>query len=283
MKKVAFIHTNNKQILGALIAKHAIESRLPHGSDVSVRILNVDELPLFQSFHGTKYTFAPNDTRTYNREDLQSFTLSRFMPPKEMGYDGIAIVIDPDIFALTNIEELFQIPMNGHAVLACKKKDAWDTSVMLMDCSKLRHWNIETILTDLKARRRTYMDLMTLHDETASVGELSRVWNHLDEYTDETKIIHMTGRLTQPWRTGLPIDFTRNPAKKLFGIIPREPILKLMGKYPSTYQKHPNPRIEKLFFDLAKAALKDGAFSKEDIKKELSLGHVRKDIEACLA
>jgi hypothetical protein len=283
MKKTAFIHTNNKQLIGALIAKHAIESRLMPGSTISVSIINVDELDIFKEFRGSTYLFTKGDERTYIESDLQSFTLSRFMPPELMGYEGRAVVIDPDIFALTNIEELFELPMGENAILACRKKDAWDTSVMLMDCGRLPHWKIATLLQDLGERKRSYSDIMTMRTETAPIGELSRVWNHLDEYTPETKIIHMTGRLTQPWRTGLPIDFTRNKAKKLFGIIPREPILKLLGKYPSHYQKHPNPKIEQLFFDLAKAALKDGAITRGDINKEIALGHVRPDISECLA
>ncbi len=278
MKQTAFIHTNNKQILGAYLAKHAIESRLPKESTVTVSILNVDEQPVFKAFAHSEYSFTSDEKRTYNPEDLQSFTLSRFMPPELMEYEGKAIVIDPDIFALCNIEELFAYDLKGAAIGVCRKKDAWDTSVMLLDCAKLRHWSIAEILKNLRERTANYMDTMTLRSEKASICEIPRIWNHLDEYTEETKIIHMTGRLTQPWRTGLPIDFTQNKMKKILGVIPREPVLKLLGKYPSTYQKHPNPKIEALFFALVRAAMKDGAITKEIVQKEIDLKHVRPDI-----
>jgi len=115
---------------------------------------------------------------------------------------------------------------------------------MLLDCEKLINWKMSNILQQLQDQKASYMEIMTLKNESKNIKELPRTYNHLDEYTDETKIIHMTGRLTQPWKTGLPIDFTINKAKKILGVIPREPILTLLGKRPSHYQKHPNQKIE---------------------------------------
>ena len=45
-------------------------------------------------------------------EDLQSFTPLRFMPPQLMGYEGRAIVIDPDVFAVGDVYELLT-PRHG--------------------------------------------------------------------------------------------------------------------------------------------------------------------------
>jgi len=153
---------------------------------------------------------------------------------------------------------------------------------MLLDCEKLINWKMSNILQQLQDQKASYMEIMTLKNESKNIKELPRTYNHLDEYTDETKIIHMTGRLTQPWKTGLPIDFTINKAKKILGVIPREPILTLLGKRPSHYQKHPNQKIENLFFDLAREALKDGAITKEFIEEQVTKGNVRKDILQCL-
>lgn len=284
MKKEVFIHTNNKQLLGARVAKFAIESRLSSYRGVEVHIMNVDEMDIFRNFHGTPYLQTKDgDLCTYDKDDLQSFTLSRFMPPELMGYEGRAIVMDPDIFALTNIEELLAFDLGGAAIAACPKKDAWDTSVMLLDCSALTHWKMSSILDDLREKRLTYKDIMTLADETVPVTPLPRIWNDLDMHTSETKMTHMTNRLTQPWKTELPIDFRRNAMPRIFGIIPREPILKVLGKYPSHYEKHPNPKIERLFFDLVKAALADGAITMHDIESEIEKGNVRPDLITALA
>ncbi len=278
MKKI-FIHTNNKQMLGAKLSKYSIERFLPENTDIVVELINVDELDQFKNFAGTKYLFAGTE-RTYNPNDLQSFTLSRFMPPELMGYQGRAVLIDPDIFAVKDISRIFEIDLQGKALACCGKKDAWDTSMMIMDCAKLTHWNIHNILEGLRQKKLDYVhDIITLKKEPAgSVLEVPRIWNNLDTLTEDTYFIHMTDRITQPWRTGLKIDFTINKMPKLFGFIPREPIHKLLGKYPTHYKKHPNQKIEDLFFQITKDAITSDSITKEEIQIEIDKKDVRPDL-----
>lgn len=271
-----FIHTNNKQLFGAVLAEYAIKRGLREPNSIRVEILNVDELPEFQAFAGAPYIRKGREV-TYKRDDLQSFTLSRFMPPERMGYKGRAVVIDPDIFAIGDVSSIFNLDLQGNALAACRKKDAWDSSVMLMDCEKLTHWNIASFLEKLKTKTLDYDTLMALRSEPA-ILELSRDWNNLDTLTPETHFIHMTNRLTQPWKTGLPIDFTRNPMPKIFGFIPREPVHRLLGKYPMHYQPHPKKEVVTFFLDLVRGALNDGVITKEYIQAEINKGHIRKDL-----
>ena len=274
MTNKIFIQANTKQLLGAKIAKYALEKHRQNPASFTVEILNVDEMPLFKKYAGMEFRRG-KETRSLDPEDLQFFTLSRFMPPERMGYTGKAIVIDPDIFALVDMSELFDFDLKGNAIAACRKKDAWDSSVMLLDCGALKHWSIEKILEDLSSSKADYNDVMTLRNE--HVSELPRIYNSLDVLTPETKMLHTTGRLTQPWKTGLPVDFTRNDPGKLFGIWPRIWDLKLRGKWPTTYQPHPDKNIEKFFFELAQKARSDDAISLEEINREISAGNVRKD------
>ena len=65
---------------------------------------------------------------------------------------------------------------------------------------------------------------------------------------------------------------------KIFGIMPREPIQKILGKYPMHYLSHPNKEIETFFFALLKDALREGVLTEDAVKKEVEAGHVRKDI-----
>jgi hypothetical protein len=273
MEKI-FIHTNNKQLLGAKLAKFAIERKLSR--NIPVDYINVDELNIFKSFSGKRYLRNGAEI-SYDPSDLQSFTLSRFMPPELMNYQGKAVVIDPDIFALSDIAELFDLNIGEATVACCSKKGAWDSSVMLMDCNQLQHWNMETFLKKLENKELDYVDIMQLRKE-GNVYDLPRVWNSLDEITPETMMLHTTNRLTQPWKTGLPIDFERNPLPKLFGIIPREPIHKLLGKYPTKYLPHPDKNIENLFFALVKEALGSGKVTESEVQYEISQGHVRADL-----
>jgi hypothetical protein len=260
--RTVFIQANNKQLLGALLAQYAIERNLKTPGSVAVKIMNVDDLSLF---------------RGWREGDLQSFTLSRFLPPELMGYTGKAVVIDPDIFALTDINRLFDTDMGGMGVLACPKRGAWDTSVMLIDCARLTHWNVGAMLADIKAGQRDYGDIISMRYEH-SIGQLPRKWNSLDHLGDGTKMLHTTNRLTQPWKTGLPIDFTRKDPGKLWGVIPRTWIGRIIGSWPSTYQPHPDKRIERFFFGLLRDALRDGAVTEELIQDQIRARYVRTDI-----
>ena len=239
IKNKVFIHTNNKQLLGAKLAEYAILRNLSN-KDIKIIILNVDERQDFKEFIGKSYKRSGKDY-SHKEDDLQSFTLSRFLPPELMHYGGRSVVIDPDIFALSDISPLFEMDMNGKAVAACKKKSSWDSSVMLMENKLLTHWSMAQILDDLSSYKLDYNNIMTLKFEN-SVHELSRNWNDLDNLTSKTLMLHTTNRLTQPWRTGLKIDFTRLPMKKIFGFIPREPIHWLLGKRPNRYKKTSKPQ-----------------------------------------
>ncbi|MBX4200288.1 hypothetical protein KW790_02410 [Candidatus Parcubacteria bacterium] len=276
MQQKVFIHTNNKQRIGAKLAKFAIERRLPKGSPIRVEILNVDERPEFKRFAGKKYRRAGKQL-TYDPNDLQSFTLSRFMPPELMNYQGRSIVIDPDIFAIRDLTPLMELDLGDAPVAACAKKDAWDTSVMVMDNEKLIHWKMTDFLSALEKEQVDYSEIMQLKIEPV-VKELPREWNSLDKLTPETKMLHTTNRITQPWSTGLPIDFTINPLPKFFGIIPREPIHKLLGKYPTHYKSHPDKNIEIFFFVLVKDALAAGAITPSEIEEEIKNKRMRSDI-----
>lgn len=275
MKKGIFIQANNKQLLGAKIAKFAMETRgKAQERGIPVTIMNVEENPTYMSYAGMTYKRG-TETRTHDPNDLQFFTLSRFMPPELMNHEGRALVIDPDIFALADIGELFEMNLQGNAVAACPKKEHWDTSVMVLDCARLPHWNIKNILEGLKNGTEDYRAWMQLKKE--KVTPLSRDWNSLDTLTPHTKMLHTTNRLTQPWKTGLPIDFTLGVVPKLFGIIPR-----FLVSRPTHYQKHPDKNIEHLFLTLTKEAMAAGVFSSEELDREIASHNIRSDLYTAL-
>ncbi len=270
-----FIRTNKKQILGGMLGKHAILRTAAHPEQIEVHYMVVDNIPLFRDFQGKSYK-RHGETITYDIDDLQSFTLSAFMAPELTGYEGRAMVIDPDIFALSDVEALFNRDLQGKALAARPKRGGWDTSVMMLDCAKLRHWDMEKILGDLAAGRTTYEEWMSLKNE--QVQDLEPEWNSWDVLAPETKLLHTTNRLTQPWRAGLKVDFTRNRMPKLFGLIPREWIARLRGTMPSKYQEHPDQKIRAFFFELVRDALAKGAVTEEQVRSEIAAGHVRRDL-----
>lgn len=273
MKLEIFIQANNKQLIGAKVAQAAIM----RNSKILPQILNVDRMEGL-GLENLNYKRGGNWVRL-NANDLQSFTLVRFLPPTLMNFEGFSLVIDPDIFALQDLSDLFNlIETEDFSVLACEKKGFFDSSVMLINNSNFsEEYAWENIVEKLKIGSLDYLDLMSLNLYNIKVKKLERRFNSLDEISNDTVFLHTTNRLTQPWKTGLKIDFTRNNPGKYLNLVPKKVILKILGKYPSRYIRHPNPEIEKLFFKLANQAIKEGYLSEEEINQAIQARIVRRD------
>jgi hypothetical protein len=195
-----------------------------------------------------------------------------------MGYQGRAVVIDPDVFAVGDVNELFERDMQGKAVFAKprpghKNKQSYiASSVMLLDCAKLKHWNVKKQFEDMFAGRLDYEAWIELRTEPeGSIGFLESFWNDFDRLAADTKFIHNTKRRTQPWKSGLPIDFTnRLPWYLRF--------LPITGYHKKgTYLPHPDKRQEQFFFALVNECVKAGEISPDMLKSEMAKNHVRHD------
>lgn len=293
MKPCVFIHTNAKQMLGARVARYALRRNSAEPERFDIRLLVAEDMPVIRAQHGRLYLRHKRRVR-WSADDLQSFTPLRFAVPEQMGYAGRAVVMDPDIFAIGDINELLAMDLHGAAVLArpeparAQSPAHYASSVMLLDCARLRHWNLNTQFLELFENRRDYRDWMWLLDEpVGSVGELPAVWNDFDRLAADTRLLHNTQRDTQPWKTGLPIDFAipdkgiRRRAKRAL----RHAACRLAGREApdGRYKAHPDPQQQRFFFGLVAECLDRGEFGTDLIDREIELGHVRPDAFACIA
>lgn len=293
MKRTVFIQTNARQILAAKVAAHAIRSRSSHPDTFEVRVLRLEEFPALYGREGQPY-LREGRVAAWKNDDLQSFTPLRFLPPQLMAYEGKAVVIDPDVFALCDIVELFELPM-GDASILCRRIVPEDgrtpyyaSSVMVLDCAKLRHWRWEECLDEMFAMKRDYRAWMSLYLEPeASIGRIEEKWNSFDKLTAETKLLHNTSRITQPWKTGLPVDFfvDRKPASKPSFRKGVKRFAKAVTRILTggewqpgqSYRAHPDPRQEQLFFSLLDEAIMSGVISREFLHEQISKRHLRGD------
>jgi hypothetical protein len=284
VKPSVFIHTNERQMVGALVSKHSLErnSRSPEAFDV--RLLRTDDHPFLRAREGQEF-LRDGARRVWTMNDLQSFTPLRFMPPEAMGYQGQALVIDPDVFAVGDVFELLSRDMQGKAIM-CRPRSGTKgaegglaTSVMLLDCARLKHWRCEHDFGLLFAFERDYADWITLKLEPReTIGLFEPEWNDFDRLTPETKLLHNTKRQTQPWKSGLPVDFTP-PSKKAQLARPKtwlRPFRQLVAK-PATYVPHPDPRQEQFFFGLLRECLEQGIVTEAMLREEMRQNHVRHD------
>jgi hypothetical protein len=287
MDKCVFIHTNERQWLGALVAEYSFRRNSASADQFDVRFIHTRDYPFLSAKEGQSF-LRGGTSRVWRMEDLQSFTPLRFMPPKLMNWQGRAVVTDPDVFAVGDVYELLQRDMAGKAVMGRHRSGKEGkaaqvaTSVMLMDCARLQHWQPEEDFEQLFRSEKDYKDWIVLgYEDPANIGYLEDYWNDFDNLDDNTRLIHNTKRKTQPWKTGLPVDYT--PANKF----KNKPLLasanrlraRVFGEYGllGRYQSHPDRRQEEFFFGLLKECIESGHVSEDLVRDEMRKNHVRHD------
>ncbi|MAS40993.1 MAG: hypothetical protein CMK33_04685 [Porticoccaceae bacterium] len=293
MEHGVFIQANHRQWLGAVVAEYALRRNSTRNHRFAVHILQARDFPCLQEREGQHF-LRDGEWRVWRNDDLQSFTPLRFAPPELMGYRGRALVIDPDVFAQGDVWELLSRDMGGKAILCRAKggrkgrKGAYASSVMLLDCARLRHWNLARDFGALFSGARDYMDWISLcREDPAAIGPLEPEWNDFDRLTPDTRLLHNTKRWTQPWKTGLPVDFRPADSFRLFP--PRHWLRRarraLFGDYrfAGRYRRHPDPAQERFFFRLLGECLERGILDESRLREEIRRRHLRPDALELLA
>jgi hypothetical protein len=285
MKPCIYIHTNEKQIVGALVSQFSFKRFASNPSAFDVKLINTCDYPFIKSHEGRTY-LRDGLHRQWKSDDLQSFTVLRFMPPQLMNYEGRSLVVDPDVFCVSDVGDLLNRDMLGRSVLARlrvnTKPGVYASSVMLLNNARLMHWRVKENFEEMFKFKRDYMKWIGLELEPKeSIGELESVWNDFDRLNPETRMVHNTKRKTQPWKTGLPVDF--RPPEKAGSLKPANLIHRvrrvLFGEYGlmGRYKHHPDMTQERLFFALLKECVDQGHVTRHMIEKEMHLNHVRHD------
>ena len=273
MKNTVFIQANDRQMLGARISAHSYRrnARVPGAFDV--KILDIRDHPRLLQRGQT--ILRSGHIREWDPDDLQSFTPLRFYPPQAMGFEGLAVVTDPDIFGVGDVGELFERDLAGKAIWAVPRPGHNDrddyiaTSVMLLDCARLKHWQFDKELDDLFAHRFDYIDWIELKRENRStIGLLEPEWNDFDRLSPQTKLLHTTKRRTQPWKTGLPVDYTLRESGWF------DAVRRLRRR---RYEQHPDRRQEALVYSLLADMLDTGEITRAELAEEMAANHIRHD------
>jgi len=280
-RPTVYIHTNHKQYVGALVSAHSMKRNSKNADKFDVELIKLEDwADFFKPYEGRDY-LRDGVSRTWYWDDLQSFTPLRFTPPELMGYEGRAVVVDPDVFAVKDVFELLDRDMAGKAIWACEKSGHPASSVMLLDCAKLTHWKLADDFDALFRREREYKKWMNLgYEPKGSIGTLGHEWNDFDKLRPETRMIHNTKRKTQPWKTGLPVDFVPaegNPYSAMAWIMFLR--RRLFGPYAflGNYKSHPDKAQENLFFGLLRECLENGTVTEDLLKEHMQENHVRHD------
>lgn len=267
-----FIQANDRQYLGAKIAAHSFRRNARDPDSFQVRILSIRDFP--RLMNANQSMIYAGKVRQWDPDDLQSFTPLRFYPPQAMGFKGLAVVTDPDVFAVGDVGELFGRNRKRKAIWAVarpgsdRRRDYVASSVMLLDCSKLKHWNFDKYLDGLFGHEFDYFSWMHLtREDPKTIGFLEPEWNDFDRLTRRTKLLHTTKRRTQPWKTGLPIDFDRH----------RTWPVNLYNKLFKRYLPHPDPNQEALVYSLLAEMVDSGDVTEEELWQQMTANYIRHD------
>jgi hypothetical protein len=294
-KPTVVIHTNDQQMVAALVCAHSLKSRSKSPHLFDVRLLRLEETPHLYKRHNQTFVWWDGSAPSvWRRQDLQSFAPLRRMVPALLGFQGRALVIDPDIFAIGDVYELLSRDMRGKAILCREKSECregrrlYSSAVMLLDCSKLTHWQWEREIDELFRGRLKLGPWLSLLDESPErIGLFEEEWNHPDTLTEKTKLLHNTKIPTQPWKTGLPADYHEYTPR---GAIWLEALKRVARRMVSAgqdrtvrYQPHPDPRQEQLFFALLWECLEQGSITTGFLRKAIRKNYLRKDTFALLA
>lgn len=156
-----------------------------------------------------------------------NFSVFRWAIPELCNYSGKAIYLDVDQIVLKDIEQMWNLDIENHGILAINEER---TDVMLMNCSKFKA-DIWPKIQQMKPSGRNQKHYRLLVQKNLSIGILDKMYNCLDgkdfDY-EKTRLVHYTKMNTQPWR----------------------PFPEAME-----YKEHSNKQVESLWYDYYKEAL----------------------------
>jgi hypothetical protein len=239
-----FIGSGEASVIECRTAIHSLRKHTKRELDIYV-------------FNGTHNAVRLNDGEPFlapmslkvKYQNITEFSLYRYLVPELCDFQGRAIYIDSDTVCLSDIGELFDTPIGDADFLAKYEaysgEKLWGLSVMLIDCARCR-FDLEKIVEEIEAGLYTMTDFSCmgprfLAHHPYQIGRLDPDWNVFDRSDQQTKLIHYTNLLAQPW------------------------------KYPN----HPHGELWFRYFNEARAA---GYVTDEDIRLGMIRAYVRNDL-----
>ena len=84
MDRCVYIHTNERQWLGALVAEYALRRNSRHPERFDVRFIHTRDHPFLAAREGQEF-LRGGTTRVWRMADLQSFTVNGLRPTAALG------------------------------------------------------------------------------------------------------------------------------------------------------------------------------------------------------
>lgn len=258
-----FIQSNKFQKLAANVARYSF---IKNGFN-DVEILELESCDVLNRNIGKQY-LRNGKLVTFEYNDLQSFTLLRFLPPK-IQTSGFCLIIDPDIFAIKNpLEKLKKIITKDVDIFCTEINNQLRSEVMILNLEN-KIWDYNRLIEDLFNQRIDYSKLLNLSFfRNLKIKKLDIVFNHHDKINEETIFLHTSNRITQPWKEGLNINF-RTFFTKQYIILNLIKYFLRMNYDPRVVSKkflsHPNINVNNFIIKTFNEAIKNKYINKEEL------------------
>ncbi len=269
-----YICTNKFQKVAAKVAAYSF-SRLGYND---IEILELEKNAILKS--KLNLTYLRNGKLIKFVDDLQSFTLLRFLP-FTLNNNKKCLIIDPDVFALQDPKDkINKIFREENFEIACTKiDDKFRSEVMILKNLNI-DWSFEDIINDLFNHKIDYKELINLTSKKyfSNIFTLPIIFNHHDIIDNDTLLLHTSKRITQPWKEGLKIDFQKESLSKFYKL--KQILKKLLNmNYDVTgisnfYIKHPNRNVSEKILTLFKKSLISGSINELELKNALENKYV---------
>ncbi len=265
-----FIQTNPQQELAAKVSKYSFNK---FGFN-NIELLKLNNVELLKKNFGKRY-YRNGKLVQFDPYDLQSFTLLRFLPPKLID-DDYCLVVDPDVFAISDLSSINNYMTDNDFKIFCTKKKSLNRSeVMLINCKKnFKLWDFDQLINDIFSKKIDYSELINLEFvEKKLIGTLDPSFNSLDEINTDTILLHTSNRITQPWKQGLDIDFNIYSSKYNYL---KTIIRRILGlKFNNTilqqkYQPHPDHKVNNFMLNIFREAYLNNYINDNDIEFSLT-------------
>lgn len=268
-----YIQTNKRQ---EVAAKISASSFIKNGfNKENIFFMRLEDNKYLKNKFGKKY--LRNGKLTTFKNDLQSFTLLRFFAPQMNNFSEKILIIDPDVFAIKNIDNLNNI-LSDEDDMCCTFIDGLARSeVMFVNAKKIR-WNFEKIINDLFNLKIDYKDLINLKFENQKkIKKIDKnIFNCHDDFFDNTIFLHTSNRSTQPWKEGLQLEYDKYSFFAKLKILIKKTFRKSNHNNIFHYTRHPNLKVIKIIKDFYIYGLKNNIISKNEVDNSIKKKYLSK-------
>ena len=265
-----YIQSNKYQKIAAKISAYSFER-----FGLKTEYINFEDNKILNKY--LFYHYLIKDKTCIFKDDLQSFTILRFLAPQINNYNDKILVIDPDVFALKDPTHMIDLISNFD--IACTFRNNNPRSeVMLINSNKVK-WNFENICQKVFNKQLDYSQLMNLNfDPNLKIKEINKKYNSIDVVDKDTILLHTSNRITQPWKEGLAINFERHNLKikdylkfyirKFFNLKYDQYM------FANKFIKHPNRNVYNIIKNLFNEAIKENFIHNNEIEDAVHKGYI---------